>query len=283
MLGKLSTEEIVKGFVEDYLAIRDDFKKVLYDNGFRWQKDSYKGNEFGNEGTWINHGCRLSIKARWGKVNTNAIIYIEKEFFDKVKKFFDLYMPYQGMDSENSDYDLLNKGEIFKKDESQVEGKKKVKKVKDKKEEVKDKKEEVKDKKEEVKDKKEEVKDKKEEVKDKKEKDKNSLKRGRKNKEKREIVYVDVNDVMERAKETIMQNHGGVSYSEIEYVGFGETGLKFTIPKLDRKGKCNETMYFESEKIGKDGGCGGTGGSCMCGEIEGHDSDHICEFCGGDW
>ncbi len=116
MLGRFSAEEIVKGFVEDYPAIKDDFKKVLYDNGFRWQKDSYQGNGFGMEGLWINYGLRLSIRARWGKVNANAIIYVEKEFFGKVKKFFDLYIPYQGMDSENSDYDLLNRGEIFKKE-----------------------------------------------------------------------------------------------------------------------------------------------------------------------
>lgn len=134
MLGRFSAEEIVKGFVVDYSAIKDDFKKVLYDNGFRWQKDSYQGNQFGNEGIWINYGYRLSIKARWGKVNSNAIIYVEKDFFNKVKKFFDLYIPYQGMDSENDDYDLLNKGEIFKKDEAQIEdNKEKVKSKKEKK------------------------------------------------------------------------------------------------------------------------------------------------------
>jgi len=133
MLTKFSAEEITKGFIEDYPAIKDDFKKVLYDNGFRWQKDSYQGNGFGMEGLWINYGLRLSIRARWGKVNANAIIYVEKEFFSKVKKFFDLYLPSEGMDSENNDYDLLNKGEIFKKDEVLTEDKKKVKSKKEKK------------------------------------------------------------------------------------------------------------------------------------------------------
>ncbi len=155
MLGRFSAEEIVKGFVEDYPKIKDDFKKVLYDNGFRWQKDSYQGNQFGNEGIWINYGYRLSIKARWGKVNANAIIYVEKEFLNKVKKFFDLYLPSEGMDSENDDYDLLNKGEIFKKDdkkEKDIDEKVKSKKEKKiKKEKVKDK-EEKKIKKEKVKD-----------------------------------------------------------------------------------------------------------------------------------
>lgn len=123
MLNKFSGEEIIKGIVRDYPAIKEDFKKVLYNNGFRWQKDSYQGNGFGMEGVWINYGLRLSIRARWGKVNANAIIYVEKEFFDKVKKFFDLCLPSEGMDSENYDYDLLNKGELFP-DTQKVENKK---------------------------------------------------------------------------------------------------------------------------------------------------------------
>lgn len=124
MLYKFSGEEIIKGFVSDYPKIKDEFKKVLYDNGFRWQKDSYQGNEFGMEGTWINYGYRLSIRARWGKVNANAIIYVEKEFFDKIKKFFDYYIPDEGMDPVNFDYDLLNRGELFKIDDQKVENNK---------------------------------------------------------------------------------------------------------------------------------------------------------------
>jgi hypothetical protein len=144
MLSRFSREEFIKGFVRDYPKIKDDFKKILYDNGFRWKKDSYTGNEFGMEGLWINYALRLSIRARWGKTNSNAIIYVEKEFFGKVEKFFDLYVPYEGMDSENGDYDLLNKGELFEKDQQR----------KDKKGEDKDKKGEDKDKKGEDKDKK---------------------------------------------------------------------------------------------------------------------------------
>lgn len=140
MLSKFSGEEIIKGCIRDYPKIKDEFKKVLYDNGFRWKKDSYVGNEFGMEGLWINYGLRLSIRARWGKTNPNAVIYVEKEFFGKVKRFFDLCLPSEGMDSENSDYDLLNKGEIFEKGEQKEEDKKggdkkpgKVAKSKDKK------------------------------------------------------------------------------------------------------------------------------------------------------
>lgn len=117
MLSKFSGEEVIKGCIRDYPKVKDDFKKVLYDNGFRWKKDSYVGNEFGMEGLWIHYGLRLSIRARWGKTNPNAIIYVEKEFFDKVKKFFDLYLPSEGMDSDNTDYDLLNNGKIFGNDE----------------------------------------------------------------------------------------------------------------------------------------------------------------------
>lgn len=123
MLRKLSGKEMIKGFVRDYTKIKDEFKKILYDNGFRWNKDSYRGNEFGIEGIWINYGLRLSIRARWGKANPNAIIYVEKEFFDydSITKFFDYYILVDGMDSANIDYDLLNKGELFKKDVQKVE------------------------------------------------------------------------------------------------------------------------------------------------------------------
>lgn len=123
MLSKISGKEIIKGFVSDYTKIKDEFKKILYGSGFRWNKDSYRGNEFGIEGTWINYGLRLSIRARWGKTNPNAIIYVEKEFFDddNITKFFDYYILVDGMDSANIDYDLLNKGELFKKDVQKVE------------------------------------------------------------------------------------------------------------------------------------------------------------------
>lgn len=103
-----------------------------------------------------------------------------------------------------------------------------------------------------------------------------------KKKKETEIVYVDINDILEFAKKNVMERHGGIGYTDIEYVDTVDK-LKFKIPKLDRKGKCNEEEYFESEKIGKEGGCGGTGGVCICGKPEGHEGDHECEFCGADW
>ena len=93
----------------------------------------------------------------------------------------------------------------------------------------------------------------------------------------KEIVYVDINDIMERAKEEIMSTHGGVDYAEIKYEGDVDK-LKFSIPKVNRKGKCQE-INMPSEE----GGCGSTGGACICGKEEGHDGDHECEECGHDW
>lgn len=99
--------------------------------------------------------------------------------------------------------------------------------------------------------------------------------------EEREIVYVDINDILELAKKIITEKYGGIGYTDIEYADKIDK-LQFTIPKKDRKGLCNETEYFESEKIGKDGGCGETGGSCICIRKKGHKEDHECE-CGNEW
>lgn len=102
---------------------------------------------------------------------------------------------------------------------------------------------------------------------------------GKKNKkeEEREVVYVDINDIMERAKEEIMATHGGIDYSEIKYIGDVDK-LTFSIPKIDRKGKCQEICSPDEE-----GGCGSTGGACICWKKEGHDDDHECEECGHTW
>ncbi len=106
---------------------------------------------------------------------------------------------------------------------------------------------------------------------------KGEAKRNEKKKEERETVYVDINDIMERAKEEIMSTHGGIDYSEIRYDGDIDK-LKFSIPKKNRKGKCQEIFMPDEE-----GGCGSTGGSCLCGKDEGHDDDHECEECGHNW
>lgn len=98
-----------------------------------------------------------------------------------------------------------------------------------------------------------------------------------KKEEKREEVYVDINDILERAKEEIMATHGGISYTEIEYIGDVDK-LKFTIPKIDRKGKCQEINSPDEE-----GGCGETGGACICEKDEDHEDEHKCEFCGHEW
>lgn len=96
-------------------------------------------------------------------------------------------------------------------------------------------------------------------------------------KEEREVVFIEINDILEKAKEEIMSTHGGIDYSEIEYIGDIDK-LKFTIPKIDRKGKCKEINLPDEE-----GGCGSTGGACACGKEDGHDDDHECEQCGHNW
>ena len=96
-------------------------------------------------------------------------------------------------------------------------------------------------------------------------------------KEEREIVNIDVNDLLERAKEIIMAGHGGLDASEIEYIGELKD-LKFSIPKKDRAGKCNELCEPDEE-----GGCGATGGCCICGLPKGHKGNCECELCGYDW
>lgn len=117
--------------------------------------------------------------------------------------------------------------------------------------------------------------------KDEKEKRKGEhMKNGKKDikKKEREVVDVDINDVLEVAKTVIMEKYGGVSFSEIIYAGDIDR-LKFTIPKRNREGKCSEILPPEYEE----GGCGETGGSCICGEDEGHEGDHKCELCGWEW
>lgn len=103
-----------------------------------------------------------------------------------------------------------------------------------------------------------------------------------KNVENIEIVYIDVDDVLEFAKNEIIATHGGISYLDVEYIGIenvdGRDRLKFEIPKKDRTGKCEEIHSPDEE-----GGCGETGGACICGKSEGHEDDHECELCGGDW
>ena len=94
-----------------------------------------------------------------------------------------------------------------------------------------------------------------------------------------EIVYVDINDILETAKTIIMETNGGVSIGDIEYIGDVDK-LKFKIPKKNREGKCTEILPPNEED---EGGCGETGGACICGKDEGHEDDHECELCGHEW
>lgn len=113
MLSKISSTEIIKGFVIDYQKIKGEFKELLKNEGFRWQNIWKRQNSFGMEGVWLNPVSKLSLRIRWGIMNSSAIIYAEIEFQKKIKKFFDSYDVVAGMDSPNQDYDFLNRGKVM--------------------------------------------------------------------------------------------------------------------------------------------------------------------------
>lgn len=108
MLSKLSNEEIVKGFINDYTKIKDEFKEILRDDGYMWNAGWKRQNAFGMEGGWLNPSSHLSIRIRWGIRNPSAIVYVEKEFADEITRFFDRYEIVTEIVTPNSDYDLLN-------------------------------------------------------------------------------------------------------------------------------------------------------------------------------
>lgn len=118
MLNKLTTDNVIKGFIDDYTKIKDDFKKVIYDNGFMWSKAWKRQNAFGTEGVWYNPVSKLSIRIRWGIRNPSAILYVEiekginKELMDKIVQFFSNYDVVVGINDANSDYDLLNERKV---------------------------------------------------------------------------------------------------------------------------------------------------------------------------
>ena len=113
MLSKISGEEVVKGFIDDYPKVKDEFKKILYDDGFMWSNTSKRQNAFGMEGVWLNPSSKLSIRIRWGIRNPSAIVYVEKEFAYKITQFFDHYVIVTGINYANSDYDLLNEQKVI--------------------------------------------------------------------------------------------------------------------------------------------------------------------------
>jgi len=112
MLNKLSSEEVIKGFISDYPKVKDEFKKTLHDDGFMWNKDWKRQNNFGMEGVWFNPSSKLSVRIRWGIRNPSAIVYVEKEFADKIIQFFGHHEIVAGIDYPNNDYDLLNEQKL---------------------------------------------------------------------------------------------------------------------------------------------------------------------------
>ena len=111
MLSKISRNDgndVVKGFINDYTKIREEFKEFLKNDGFRWQRDWERRNMFGMEGVWLSYKLHSSIRIRWGRSNPSAIVYMGTEYFEKIKKFIDSYEVVDGFSSPNNDYDILN-------------------------------------------------------------------------------------------------------------------------------------------------------------------------------
>lgn len=103
-------------------------------------------------------------------------------------------------------------------------------------------------------------------------------KKSKKNTTMTKIVKVDITDLLELARQIVMEGNGGIGMSDIEYIGDIEH-IAFRIPDHEEEGKCNRLLSSNEEE----GGCGETGGSCICGELEDHDGDCICKLCGHEY
>ena len=121
MLNKLSREEMIKGFIGDYTKIKDVFKEMLRSHEFIWQKDWERHHMFGREGVWFSYASNVTIRIRWGRATPSAVIYVDNEFFDTMSKFFDSHEVVNGFEYPNFDYDLLNRGELLKKNSEKQE------------------------------------------------------------------------------------------------------------------------------------------------------------------
>lgn len=108
ILNKLSGDEVVKGRINDYTKIREEFKELLKNDGFKWQSRWKRENMFGMEGVWLSHMLHSTIRIRWGKVNSSAIIYVGEEYFEMIEKFIDSYEVVDGFSAPGHDFDILN-------------------------------------------------------------------------------------------------------------------------------------------------------------------------------
>lgn len=108
ILNKLSGDDVIKGRINDYTKIREEFKEFLKSDGFKWQSGWKRENMFGMEGVWLSYTLHSTIRIRWGKVNSSAIIYVGEEYFEKIEKFIDSYEVVDGFSTPNQDYDVLN-------------------------------------------------------------------------------------------------------------------------------------------------------------------------------
>lgn len=93
----------------------------------------------------------------------------------------------------------------------------------------------------------------------------------------KEIVSIDIEDILECAKDIIITTHGGISHSDVKYIGDTKK-LMFEIPQVSKKGCCNKLLEPTEE-----GGCGDTGGACICGRRLNHKGNCECKLCGEMW
>lgn len=136
MLNKITTDKVIKAYIDDYQKIREKFKSTLSSLGFVWSPGSYKKSVSGIENVWINYMTRVSLRIRWGVIGSSAILYVEIEADDVTKErileFVDLYEIVNGISPPITDFgELNNKGLILKKQRGEKSKEKKIETEKD--------------------------------------------------------------------------------------------------------------------------------------------------------
>lgn len=108
MMSKISRDEVIKGRINDYTKIKEELKKFLKNDGFIWQTGWQRQNMYGMEGVWLSYKLHSSIRIRWGKVNSSAIVYVGIEYFERINGFINSFEVVDGFSTPNHDYDILN-------------------------------------------------------------------------------------------------------------------------------------------------------------------------------
>lgn len=98
-----------------------------------------------------------------------------------------------------------------------------------------------------------------------------------KKKQKTKIVEIELQSILHSAIDEIVETNGGINHNDVKYLG-ENLKLRFEIPDNEEEKLCNELCYPDEE-----GGCGDTGGACICGKPKNHEDDHKCKLCGHEW